>query len=359
MTVLQKPKKGARILIVLHGAIGDVVRALPLAVRLKEQRPDIFLAWGVEPRSADILRGHSSIDKLYVFQRGKGVGAYLNYLRELRQGKFDIVLDLQRHIKSGATSFFSAVSRRIGFHPKSSREFNWLFNNEYIPYTEKFSSKLAQYQLFGDLLGLDRDVHLSSGLKVDRSCSERIKNLLVQESNTNCSGLVAVFPGSTWSSRFWLAERHAELSERLYRQHGLVSVYIGGPGERVFIDRVKEVCNVPLIDLVGQTALGELPALFANVILGIGADSGPMHIGAACEVPLVTLWGATSALRSAPLGSEDYTISADVACEPCYRSRCPIRDQICMQSITVDMVYHQVLRVLEKKSFVGRQSVVR
>lgn len=361
MTTSQKPKQGARILVVLHGAIGDVVRALPLAVRVKEQRPDLFLAWGVEPRSADIIRSHAAIDKLYVFQRDRGFGAYLKYLRELRQGNFDIVLDLQRHVKSGATSFFSGAPRRIGFQPKSSREFNWLFNNEYIPYTEKFSSKIAQYQLFGDLLGLDREETLQSGLKADDLSRERMREVLSRENANDIndtSGLVAIFPGSTWSSRFWLAERYAELSEKLYRHYGLASVYIGGPGERAFIDEVKRYSKVPLIDLVGRTTLDELPALFANVILGIGADSGPMHLGAACDIPLITLWGATSALRSAPLGSEHFTISADVACEPCYRSRCPLKDHLCMKSITVDMVYRQVSLVLEQQSFVGRQSLV-
>ena len=44
-----------RVLIVLPGAIGDVVRALPLLGRIRHGRPEAHIAWVVEPPSAPLL----------------------------------------------------------------------------------------------------------------------------------------------------------------------------------------------------------------------------------------------------------------------------------------------------------------
>jgi len=44
-----------RILIVLFGAIGDVVAAMPLAMRLRAGYPRAHLAWAVEPAAAPLL----------------------------------------------------------------------------------------------------------------------------------------------------------------------------------------------------------------------------------------------------------------------------------------------------------------
>src|SRR5229473_1310910 len=42
-----------RVLIVLLGAIGDVVRALPLLGRIRRAWPDAHISWAVEPKSEE------------------------------------------------------------------------------------------------------------------------------------------------------------------------------------------------------------------------------------------------------------------------------------------------------------------
>ncbi len=60
-----------RILIVLHGSIGDVTRALPLAGMLRRAFPGAFLAWSVEPACLPLLQGNSAIDDILLFDRAK------------------------------------------------------------------------------------------------------------------------------------------------------------------------------------------------------------------------------------------------------------------------------------------------
>ena len=61
-----------RILIVLFGAIGDVTRALPVAIRLKRAKPSLKITWAVEPSAYELVRSHPAVDETLLFERGKG-----------------------------------------------------------------------------------------------------------------------------------------------------------------------------------------------------------------------------------------------------------------------------------------------
>ncbi|MGH7898548.1 MAG: glycosyltransferase family 9 protein, partial [Candidatus Binatia bacterium] len=82
--------------------------------------------------------------------------------------------------------------------------------------------------------------------------------------------------------------------------------------------------------------------------VAFGPDSGPMHIAAAMGTPVVSLWGSTSPLRSAPFGSEDLAIVGQVACQSCYLRRCPV-GRLCMREISVAQVLKRIETALERK----------
>jgi heptosyltransferase-2 len=89
----------------------------------------------------------------------------------------------------------------------------------------------------------------------------------------------------------------------------------------------------------------ELLAVLAGARLAFGPDSGALHLAAALGVPVVSLWGATSAIRSAPFGSDAFTVSGRTPCSPCFLTRCPIGRE-CMRTITVDEVVASATRAL-------------
>ena len=192
-----------------------------------------------------------------------------------------------------------------------------------------------QFQKLGDLLGLPKDKVLDFGLKLDLSQN----NLSLAKHFEKNSSFVGLILGSSWPSRFWMPKYYAELIVSLKEKYGIRSVLIGGPGEREFADIVL---NDPLLDnqqeyfldLVGMTKLSELPWLFSQMKFAIGSDSGPMHIAAASGIRVISLWGSTSPLRSAPWGSEDLLVEATEPCSPCYKKVCPGFGTACMRSIT-------------------------
>lgn len=329
-----------RILIVLLGAIGDVTRALPLLARLRRAYPNAHIAWAVEPAAAALLDYHPALDEVLLYQRSRGTRTFLPFLRTIRDHRFDLVLDLQRHLKSGLVSLWSRAPVRIGFHRSNTKEGNWLFNTHTIEAIPDFSLKLGQYLKFADALGLPDDgIHFDLRLRPEEE--EKIDALLADTPRP----FAAFFLGSRWPSRFWFPQATAEVARALQQEYGMGVVLVGGPSEVTFAQQVREAMGTAVTNLSGKTSLRDLIGIFSRARLAIGPDSGPMHIAAATGIPVISLWGATSPIRSAPWNSEPYVIQGEAACSPCYVRRCPI-GRACMQRITPSQVLAIVHRIL-------------
>jgi len=328
-----------RILIVLLGAIGDVTRALPLVQRLRHAYPRATLTWAIEPLSAPLLDNHPAVDQRIIFQRRQGVRAFLHFLREVGAVQPNLTLDLQRHLKSGVTSLFSRAPLRLGFDRRNSREGNWLFNNHHIAAQTHFSSKLQQFQAFGDWLQLP-SMGIDFGLSLKDAEEQRVDALLKDAGQR----FVAAFVGSSCDSRLWFPERTAAVADALARR-GLATVLLGGPGDVEFARQVFGATSTKILDLTGRTSLRDLVGIFRRSAAAWGPDSGPMHIAAAAGTRVVSLWGATSAQRSAPWRSEDLILEGPAPCSPCYRKHCDI-GRVCMQNIQVDAVVAKVIAAM-------------
>ncbi len=331
----------ARILIILLGAIGDVTRALPLLQRVRAGYPHAKITWAVEPASASLLHHHPSIDELLVFDRRQGTRAFLPFLRRIRAVRADLTLDLQRHLKSGIVSLASGAHVRLGFHRRNSREGNWLFNTGTIEPQDHYSSKLRQFLCFADYLGLP-EIPDDFGLVLTPEEEEGVETLLRDVHRP----FVAAFVGSTSESRLWFPDRTAQVADALSAT-GVDTVLIGGPGDVAFAEQTRRLAHSQIHDTTGRTTLRDLVGIFKRAAAAYGPDSGPMHIAAAAGTRVVSLWGATSAKRSAPWHNEQYVIEGSAECMPCYRKTCPIGRK-CMAAIDVDTVLRQLRLILAK-----------
>jgi lipopolysaccharide heptosyltransferase II len=330
-----------RILFVLLGAIGDVTRALPLLTRVRRAYPSAHIAWAVEPAAAPLLDYHPALNDLLLYQRSRGVQALLPFLRRVRQQHFDLVIDLQRHLKSGFISFWSGAPTRLGFHRQNTKEGNWLFNTQTIDAIPDFSLKLGQYLNFADALGLPSD-GVSFDLRLRPEEEQHIETLLAETPRP----FAVFFLGSRWPSRFWFPQATAEVAQALQQEYGMAVVLVGGQSEVGFAQEVCVATNGELTNLSGKTTLRDLIGIFSRARLAMGPDSGPMHIAAATGIPVISLWGATSPIRSAPWGSETFVLQGPAACSPCYTRHCPI-GRACMQRITPEHVMQKARDILQ------------
>jgi heptosyltransferase-2 len=91
-------------------------------------------------------------------------------------------------------------------------------------------------------------------------------------------------------------------------------------------------------------------ALLRDADLFIGNDSGPLHLAALLEVPLIGLFGPASPELTAPLSARGSFLYHQVACSPCSQTVCIMPDNSCMRRITPEDVLTAVAEELERAS---------
>ena len=317
-----------RILIILHGSIGDVTRALPMAGSLRRGFPAARIVWSVEPPSLPLLQGDDAINEILVFDRPRWRSAFIGFLSEVRRRKFDLVLDLQRHFKSGLISRWSGAPFRLGFHRRDSKEFNWIFNNLHIEPCGDIISKLDHYGKFTDALGIERsDLRWNFRLTTaERGAVE--KHLMRAQRD-----FAVLFAGTRWQSKQWFPAQIAACADMLKREFGLGTVLLGARADEEIARQSLADARTNVVNLVGRTSLREAIGIIEKAKLAVGPDTGLVHIAAAVGTPVISLWGATDPARTGPLGFADLVIRGRAPCAPCNRRQCGI-GRICLQSIT-------------------------
>jgi lipopolysaccharide heptosyltransferase I len=329
------------ILIVLHGSIGDVTRALPLAGLLRRRFPRSRITWAVEPASEPLVENYPGVDEVIVFDRRHPWKNVWPFLRQIRAKQFDLVLDLQRHLKSGIVSRTTGAALRYGFNRSDAKEFNWLFNNRFIPPRGETIPKIQHYMEFAKALGIEPEIEWQLSL----SPQERLR---VDERLRDVGGDFAVlFAGARWESKQWFPEQIAASAAAIQQRYQLAIVLLGSRDDQDLATEAVAQTDACIHNWVGQTTLREAAGIISRARVCVGPDTGLMHVAAAVGVPVVSLFGATDPVRTGPYGFEDLVIKGTAECSPCYRADCRI-GRICMRSIRIEEILAKVSKALSR-----------
>ena len=155
--------------------------------------------------------------------------------------------------------------------------------------------------------------------------------------------------------RQWPVEHWAALVRQLVRDRRVRLVFTGVAEESAQVQAVwrelmrTEPTGLPvdgdesqLVDLCGNTTLGDLLALLQRAALVVSVDSAMVHLAALCQTPVVALFGPETPTLWAPRHARSRTLYAGLPCSPCCtfatdkKSRC--LDNQCMKRLTPDEV---------------------
>lgn len=307
------PKK---ILIVRLGAMGDVIHALPAAMYLKSIFPKAQFGWVVEQRWSALLKWrfhqHPFPDVVHkVDTRGwrknlwGSSGDIAASLRELRGEKYDVAVDFQGAMKSAFIALLSGASRRFGFADPWEKAASLFYTN---PVRTRSTHVVQQNrdlaaEVAGHLSTEDVSGNLFAWAPEDPTIHEwlsaEILRLRLQ------GGFVILNPGAGWGAKQWPVERYAELAREL-GNHGMRSLINHGPGEEELAAHVEQNSN-------GHAAaanfnISQLMAITRKASLFVGGDTGPMHLAALLNVPVVALFGPTYPGRNGPYGTRSIVL---------------------------------------------------
>ena len=341
--------------IVIRGVnwIGDAVMTLPAIGAVRHQCPDARITILANPLVAQLFQGHPWVNAVMTFDRSgrhRGVMGRVRLARELRAQKFDAALILPNSFDSAVVPWMAGIPCRVG---RASDGRRLLLTESFTPDTQRLANH-HESEYYRDLVaafGISREGLVPQLLTLSETERQQSANLLSEYGVTDDSLLVGFSLGAAYgTAKRWLPERFAEVAARLADERGAQCVFIGSPSEASVADEVSKLLHGRCINLAGKTSIRELMAIIARCNLFVTNDSGPMHIAAAFDRPIVAIFGSTDYHRTFPLATHVEIVTRDADCAPCRYRDCPT-DHRCMTMVTVDDVVQAAFRVCEK----GRQ----
>jgi ADP-heptose:LPS heptosyltransferase len=121
--------------------------------------------------------------------------------------------------------------------------------------------------------------------------------------------LVLMHPGTSerGAGKRWPPERFAALAARVAAVCGAAVRVTWGPGERDLADSVAAAAGSGVQSAPETGSLLELAELLRRAAAFVSADTGPMHLAAACGTPCVALFGPKDPAIYRPYG-EGHTV---------------------------------------------------
>lgn len=339
MKKISVPSSGFRkILLVKPSSFGDVIHGLPVLHALSVRFPQAELHWVVAKAFAGILEEHPLIHRLWVmdkdsWKRPDRFASTCSELRKLRRGlrdeKFDLVIDLQGLLRSAMIVRFTGARESVGF--ESAREGSRYFY-KYRVRTQTELHAVEKNLLIAQFVGCERAdpqfplPHFGEAPQIV----------------TDLGRYAVIAPSAGTLVKRWPAEYFGRLASLL----PVPSVIVAGRSDAALGEEVARLSGGRAVSLAAKTSLRGLGAVIKGAQFLVTCDSGPMHLAAALNVPVFSIFGPTSPLRTGPYGNIHTIVRLDLACSPCF-TRKPCLDWRCIRDITPEMV----LKAIAAKGF--------
>ena len=331
--------KSPRIMLLKTAAIGDTIMMDAVVKEIKEQYPNSMITFVCSKSNVAMTEMLENIDDIVLFQMS-------NPIKSLRTigalGHFDLLLDFGPWPRiNGIIAWWAKAGFKIGFKRK----------------------QMYRHYIYDAAVEHRDDVHeIENYRNILRAAQFNIQGFIpelkVDENNHSIANpyvIFHVFPGgSSVPLRSWDNINWIEIGQKIYKEYGYQIIFSGGPENSEEAENLVNALrleNVDAVSIAAQYPLKVMPSILAKAQLVISVNTGIMHMSAAVHVPLIALHGATSDVRWGPLSDKAIVVKSGESCQPCislgFESTC--QKPICMQHISVGMVWDKVTQMLGKK----------
>lgn len=292
---------------------------------------------------------------------------FLRALTTMRSRKVDTVIDMEFFSRASAIfAFLSGATTRAGLHRFTGElPYRGDLMTHRVHYNPHLHISVQYVALLEAALGRPDDEPL---LKVPAAHFDRpatlaqftpdaaelrsVRSLLGQAGDADCTVLLNPNASDLLPLRKWDTARFRELAERILATYPRARIVLtGAPSEQPAADDLCRTIGSPrVISAAGRTSLRELLTLYSLSDVLVTNDSGPAHFASLTAVHTVVLFGPETPLLFGSRAPSTTIIWKQLACSPCvsvFNHRLsPCRNNVCMQSITVDEVFDAVRSAL-------------
>lgn len=324
-----------KILIIRFSSIGDIVLTTPVIRCIKEQLPNAEIHFLTKESFSGILQGNPHIYQQHYLRNS--IKATVSKLKMIR---FDYIIDLHNNQRT------LAIKRLMGVKSYSFSKLNfqkWLMVNfkvnklPDVHIVDRYMAAVKKLGVVNDGNGLEYHIPPAQQISLDKLPS------------THQNGFVALVIGAKHFTKRYPVDLLIELCKQI--KHPIL--LLGGLEDKDAGNDIVEGANSATIyNACGLYNLNGSASLVGQARVVVTNDTGLMHIAAALQRPIVSVWGNTiPAFGMYPYYGNESTLkpvvieNKDLACRPCSKigfDACPKKHFKCMREITPTEIARQV-----------------
>lgn len=292
-----------KILVIKHGALGDIIQAIDAFESLRVSFPEAHITLLTAPGFAPLLAASGWFDEVVSDPR-KPVWHLSHSIRLARlfSRPFEAILDLQ--CSSRTATYFKLM------RPKG----RWFGT------VAGCSDPMPDFTCVNN-----RERMMTAVMMAGAKPHKGTLDFMATASSDSLPNLPADYcifvAGSSKAkpSKRWPASGFADIAARCL-ETGITPVLCGTAEDKAANAAIKAACS-RVVDLTAQTSLSQLTSLMMGARFILGNDTGPVFLGARTNVPTCMLMGAdTDPSMSAPVGDKaDYIHEPQLADLPASR----------------------------------------
>ena len=325
--------------------IGDGVMTTPALGTLRNIFPEAQIDILVKPWVAPVFFHNPDIDNVIIYDKDnkhKKITERVRFLSSLKEKNYELGILFPNSFSSAVELKMTGCRKIIGYEG-NLRE---LFLTTIIKRDEntRIGHEIFYYI---KLLEIFKPKKIVKELKlfITEDEDEKIRNF-IKRSEISSKWLL-ISPGAAYgSAKMWGGENFRKLAEYFHKE-GVGIIISGGKEERELGEYIGMNIDGNFLNLAGRLSLREFFALVNIAPAFVSNDSGPMHIGAALNVPMVAIFGSTDVFKTGPWSRNAKVVRKNIPCSPCKKRECPLGTMECMNSITVEEVTEKIFELLK------------
>lgn len=327
-------------------SIGDIVLTTPVVRCLKQKYPQAEVHYLTKAAYGPMLTSNPYIDRLF----------YLNddlaeVTEQLKKEKYDHIIDLHNNIRTMRVK--KALKVKSYAFPKLNFK-KWLLVNlkmDVMPdksIVERYFEAVRPLEVYNDGKGLDYF------LRTDK----QLTNTDIPMSHWG--GFVGCVIGGSYNTKKLPVAQWKKFCETV----PYPVMLLGGPEDRAEGDEIAALDRIKIYNSCGKFSLNESAELVKYAKVIVSNDTGLMHVAAAFQKPIISLWGNTSPemgmfpyygfnnLKDRIAAQSVILENKSLSCHPCSKlgyARCPKRHFKCMNELDMQVAVEQVKNFWPKK----------
>ncbi len=333
-----------KFLVIQTAFIGDVILATALIEKLHNYFPDARIDFLLRKGNEGLLSNHPFLHSVLVWNKKKNKYKNLfDLLKQIRETKYDVVVNVQRFAATGLLTAFSKARTTIGFDKN--------------PWSFAFSKKIKhvvssdQYPIHE----ITRNQELIAAFTDNIPAKPRLyptQEDFEKVVGYKKSSYLCIAPASVWFTKQFPKEKWVEFINTLSN----TTIYLlGGKDDSILCSEIIEGSGNrnTIKNLAGELSFLQSAALQKDATMNYVNDSAPMHIASSMNAPTTAIYCSTiPAFGFGPLSDTNYIVETreKLNCKPCGLhgfKTCPQIHFKCAltidkdQLLTINLPYHE------------------